>query len=113
MTQGALAQHIRPLLQSCNTALQAADLVQSLNLGPICQASDSLSPRAPGSARRPFFEISTRTNLTGPIRSEQLEAKIVAICCACGRNSKRSTESELSIRRLQTFGCETAIAVAS
>jgi hypothetical protein len=34
--------------------------VQSLNLGPIWQASDSLSPRAPGSARRPFFEICTR-----------------------------------------------------
>ena len=37
------------------------DLVQSLNLGPIWQASDSLSPRAPGSARRPFLKICTRT----------------------------------------------------
>ena len=32
-----------------------ADLVQSLNLGPIWQASDSLSPRAPGSASPTFF----------------------------------------------------------
>ena len=34
------------------------DLVQSLNLGPIWQASDSLSPRAPGSARRPFLKFA-------------------------------------------------------
>jgi hypothetical protein len=33
-------------------------LVQSLNLGPIWQASDSLSPRAPGSARRPFLKFA-------------------------------------------------------
>ena len=33
-------------------------LVRSLNLGPIWQASDSLSPRAPGSARRPFFKFA-------------------------------------------------------
>jgi transposase len=35
--------------------------VQSLNLGPIWQASDSLSPRAPGSARRPFLFPNIRT----------------------------------------------------
>jgi len=34
------------------------DLVQSLNLGPIWQASDSLSPRAPGPARRPFLKFA-------------------------------------------------------
>src|SRR4029077_16986823 len=34
------------------------DLVQSLNLGPIWQASDSLSPRPPGSARRPFLKFA-------------------------------------------------------
>src|SRR5271165_1245734 len=33
-------------------------LVQSLNLGPIWQASDSLSPRAPGSARRPLLKFA-------------------------------------------------------
>ena len=33
-------------------------LVQSLNLGPIWQASDSLSPKAPGSARRPFLKFA-------------------------------------------------------
>ena len=35
--------------------------MQSFNLGPIWQASDSLSPRAPGSARPTFFEVCTRT----------------------------------------------------
>ena len=35
--------------------------MQSLNLGPIWQASDSLSPRALGSARRPFLKFCTRT----------------------------------------------------
>jgi len=34
------------------------ELVQNLNLGPIWQASDSLSPRAPGSARRPFLKFA-------------------------------------------------------
>jgi len=38
--------------------LRQVDLVQSLNLGPIWQASDSLSPRAPGSARRPFLKFA-------------------------------------------------------
>jgi hypothetical protein len=38
--------------------LDKKDLVQSLNLGPIWQASDSLSPRAPGSARRPFLKFA-------------------------------------------------------
>ena len=33
-------------------------LVQSLDLGPILQASDSLSPRVPGSARRPFLKFA-------------------------------------------------------
>ena len=33
-------------------------LVQSLNLGPIWQASDSLSPRAPRSSRRPFLKFA-------------------------------------------------------
>src|SRR5208337_2891738 len=37
---------------------EQTDLVQSLNLGPIWQASDSLSPRAPGSARRPFLKFA-------------------------------------------------------
>ena len=37
------------------------DLVQILNLGPIWQASDSVSPRTTESACRPFFEICTRT----------------------------------------------------
>src|SRR6266852_5758460 len=54
-------------LQGCNSSADAAlqtagvgasDLVQSLNLGPIWQASDSLSPRALGSARRPFLKFA-------------------------------------------------------
>ena len=39
-------------------AVLLTDLVQSLNLGPIWQSSDSLSPRAPGSARRPFLKFA-------------------------------------------------------
>src|ERR1700738_3564561 len=46
----------RPLNRSC--AEVGSVLVQSLNLGPIWQASDSLSPRAPGSARRPFLKFA-------------------------------------------------------
>ena len=40
-------------------------LVQSLNLGPIWQASDSLSPRAPGSARRPFLKFAPEPEKVG------------------------------------------------
>jgi hypothetical protein len=39
-------------------ALPPVVLVQSLDLGPILQASDSLSPRASGSARRPFLKFA-------------------------------------------------------
>ena len=34
------------------------DLVQSLHFGSIWQANDSLSPRAPESARRPFLKFA-------------------------------------------------------
>jgi hypothetical protein len=40
------------------------DLVQILNLVPIWQAIDSVSPRTTESACRPFFEICTRTDRT-------------------------------------------------
>ena len=43
------------------------DLVQSLNLGPIWRASDSLSPRAPGSARRPFLKFAPEPGISGSI----------------------------------------------
>jgi NADP-dependent 3-hydroxy acid dehydrogenase YdfG len=44
--------------QSRESCALFLDLVQSLNLGPIWQASDSLSHRAPGSARRPFLKFA-------------------------------------------------------
>jgi hypothetical protein len=38
--------------------------VQSLNLGPIWQASDSLFPRAPRFARRPFLKFAPEPSLS-------------------------------------------------
>ena len=49
---GAHSGALRP------SRISKTDLLQSLNLGPIWQASDSLSPRAPGSARRPFLKFA-------------------------------------------------------
>jgi hypothetical protein len=43
----------------------AEEAVKSLDLGPIWAASDFLSPRAPGPARRHVFEMCTRTRRIG------------------------------------------------
>ena len=61
---GAHSGALRP------SRISKTDLVQSLNLGPIWQASDSLSPRAPGSARRPFLKFAPEppTRLKKPAR---------------------------------------------
>src|SRR5271166_1986718 len=54
--QDALPEHDAPHRWLAWPAVRV--LVQSLNLGPIWQASDSLSPRAPGSARRPLLKFA-------------------------------------------------------
>ena len=54
--------------------LKREGLVQSLNLGPIWQASDSLSPRVPGSARRPFLKFAPEPAGEPQLLSEEVSA---------------------------------------
>jgi hypothetical protein len=69
MTETPVREHpgFHPIDRLTQFVQIAKDLVQSLNLGPIWQASDSLSPRAPGSARRPFLKFAPEPSCGGKI----------------------------------------------